>query len=675
MKRKRSQPTVSAFAARRLAAQAAVEVVQEDEVGNSDGETQDPVDVPPSPAKTDDVEFIEAAEQDVIQRSVPIELLETHEEEGATRILLKPGQSFTVHGICSIHLPVDHRVLLDGSHPPCRSTNTRDCLFVNSSRVHGFVTFKARDDLPEHDKVPISLESASTPAFKTLHRYGLLKTCYHPDIDAVLALTDGKRPRDADAGGLKSFLIEPHGNERSLQTPVGWQALIDDCLADREAGSEAVGEQLRILLVVGGKNSGKTTLCRMICQRMRFHEDEHTGFLVDLDPGQSDLAPPGVLAACPIKTTRYARSALSDPMPDNDAPTLQQWYGSTTPKDDTTAYLDKCEALVELVLEQLRRPTSQAGHRRPIIIVNTPGWITGSGLDLLVQLSLILSATGSLELVKMTEVDILDRFYVGRADDISQDEIKVWDLAPDRPAAARPTDVTAAILRQICMIEYFHRSSANAAPLIEQPEWQVLLDATCVQNAQRTGAFNVCGFDIGDTELAPADLLSAVNGTICAMVLTYSEEESADDMSLKTGYEETSHPKCSALKIRRRTTYDQQATNVRELMLGLCIVKGFTFKRCAASDDVPAADRTACIVSLISPVQYDRLELRGAKQELWLHTGKIEMPACMILDRPSNTALTTNAPYVDSSTGKGQGRSVLHVRRNLGRRSQAHAAT
>ncbi|KAI5950049.1 GRC3 [Candida margitis] len=131
------------------------------------------------------------------------------------------------------------------------------------------------------------------------------------------------------------------------------------------------------LIVIGNKNSGKSTFCKSLSEYLRF-ERKQSVVVMDLDPGQSDNSSPYCMSlSIQMPTGSCSNSGyLFDKYED--------YYGFTSPMDAPTRYLEITRKLYSIYLLRYK-------HKGMRLIINTPGWIKGFGKTLLQKVTSIVS--------------------------------------------------------------------------------------------------------------------------------------------------------------------------------------------------------------------------------------------------------------------------------------------
>ncbi|CAM4616192.1 hypothetical protein PO909_007115 [Leuciscus waleckii] len=128
------------------------------------------------------------------------------------------------------------------------------------------------------------------------------------------------------------------------------------------------------VMVVGPTDVGKTTLCRVLLNCAVRLGRRPT--LVELDVGQSSISVPGTMAALCIERPADVEEGFSVQAP------LVFHFGSTTPGTNIKLYNKLTSSLAEVFSQrcEVNRKASVGG-----CIINTCGWVKGSGYQALVH--------------------------------------------------------------------------------------------------------------------------------------------------------------------------------------------------------------------------------------------------------------------------------------------------
>lgn len=257
-------------------------------------------------------------------------------------------------------------------------------------------------------------------------------------------------------------------------------------------------------LVCGPKSAGKSTFSKLLVNRLltRDGPSSSLGVLVlDLDPGQPEFAPPGTLSLVhvtqPNLGTPFTHASLDD-----GANRVIRCHAlaSVTPASAPDFYL---ECVFDLF------SAYRQSYKDHPLVINTPGWILGTGLDLLDQ---IIRHVSPQEVLYMSE-------------DGPGDSVETLRTATSNRFITLPsqqsefTSRTAAHLRAMQAMSYFHtkateslespRLSWVSSPLSAIPPWHVRY------SGPDSGILGILSYD----DQSPPELLAeTVNGMVLAAV-------------------------------------------------------------------------------------------------------------------------------------------------------------
>ncbi|KAM6479042.1 hypothetical protein HDV62DRAFT_164198 [Trichoderma sp. SZMC 28011] len=391
---------------------------------------------------------------------------------------------------------------------------------------------------------------------------------------------------------------------QELSSPPAWNKKLADLVSVAKDGPFTT-------LVCGPKSAGKSTFSKMLVNRIFTSEATRTGShgiaILDLDPGQPEYAPCGTISLVHIARPNLS-AAFTHPNLDDESYRVIRCHAlaSMTPAAAPEHYL---ECVLDL-LDYYRRLL-----RNCHLLINTPGWILGTGQDLLVE---IISRVNPPEVIYMSEDGPADVVEVLRGA-----TKRTFTTLPSQPSefASR----TAAHLRAMQAMSYFHldqkqliaglRPSWNPSPLSSIPPLQVRY------SGNQRGILGILLYDYQ----SPSELLSqAINGMILAAVdvedpkafrnLASTAQLSVDGGG-KNGY--------SAMEdfISRTTEGLPYIPNASDITLDPC------FSRTIGLVLIRGIDTTTQTLQLLTPIPLQTIEqIRSQGRQIVLVHGKFDAP-------------------------------------------------
>lgn len=277
--------------------------------------------------------------------------------------------------------------------------------------------------------------------------------------------------------------------------------------------SDSTEERKRTIMVCGPKSSGKSTFAKILGNRLLSQASKGVA-LLDLDPGQPEYSPPGQLALVHIQEPNFG-APFSHPVPGGSSKIIRAHsIGSISPALDPHLYMS-----CVLDLFSHYRQSGSAVRDCPLII-NTPGWVFGTGLEILVDI-----------IGKIKPTDIIYMSQEGPPEVYGT----LKEAAGSTPLYTLPSQVseyttrTAAHLRTMQAMSYFHLDPASTnslswtcQPLTSYPPWEIRY------TGENPGILGVMCYG----EQPPADLLAeTINGSLVAIVVI-------DDMAAIPGWDD-----------------------------------------------------------------------------------------------------------------------------------------
>lgn len=232
---------------------------------------------------------------------------------------------------------------------------------------------------------------------------------------------------------------------QELKAPAEWNKKIAGLVSKK-------GSKQQVLLICGPKSSGKSTFARLLTNRLttdeaRLKTRAGAGVaILDIDPGQPEFSPPGIISLVHMDGPNLSPSFCHPNGPPEQQGLLKSHaICAVSPAMDPGHYL-------ECVLDLYAEYQGKLAHKYPLII-NTPGWVQGTGLDILVDLIQEIQPT---EVVYMSK-DGPEETVEGLSLACEKTRCSALSTLPSQ--ATEYTSRTALHFRTMQMLAYFHQDS------------------------------------------------------------------------------------------------------------------------------------------------------------------------------------------------------------------------
>lgn len=198
------------------------------------------------------------------------------------------------------------------------------------------------------------------------------------------------------------------------------------------------------VLVVGPKSSGKSTFARILTNSLLSTRAHKSCFYLDLDPGQPEFSPPGLVSLVEVKIPvlgpTYTHPLSLD---SQDSRMIRQHaIASTSFKDDPDHFMACALDLYNHALKLRKR------HPGVPLIINSCGWVTGTGASVMADFAF------NADLSDIVAIDALEQSLMEKL--ATADERTVLHRLSRRLPA--PTSRSPAELRTMQTLAYFHQS-------------------------------------------------------------------------------------------------------------------------------------------------------------------------------------------------------------------------
>jgi polynucleotide 5'-hydroxyl-kinase GRC3/NOL9 len=265
-------------------------------------------------------------------------------------------------------------------------------------------------------------------------------------------------------------------------------------------------------MICGPKSSGKSTFAKLITNKLlyatvetsnRSKSAKPTGVaLLDLDPGQPEYSPPGQLSLIHLHASNFG-PPYSHPTPGAESRVIRSHsIGAVSPSLDPSLYM----ACALDLFAHYRNLLSLIANCP--LIINTPGWVLGTGLEILVGLIAKVHPTEVIYMSQEGPVEVVESL---------RDAGKSIPLITLPSQGSEYTTRTAAHLRTMQTMSYFHLDSSSSnglawkdSPLTSVPPWQISY------SGEGGGILGIMCYG----EQPPANLLAdTIDGSLLAVVV------------------------------------------------------------------------------------------------------------------------------------------------------------
>ncbi|SCU84845.1 LAFA_0D12354g1_1 [Lachancea sp. 'fantastica'] len=153
----------------------------------------------------------------------------------------------------------------------------------------------------------------------------------------------------------------------SLNISSSWAKKLDELSLFHRGNSH----DMRVM-VLGGKNSGKSTFLRLLLQRFLHvdNEDDESIFYLDVDPGQTEYSGPDCISLSSVQKDLELGNPLGQ---SRNLPIVERYVGTNSPSAYPTKYLAEITELIESFSNEVHMGTT---------VLNVPGWVKGFGIQI-----------------------------------------------------------------------------------------------------------------------------------------------------------------------------------------------------------------------------------------------------------------------------------------------------
>lgn len=349
-----------------------------------------------------------------------------------------------------------------------------------------------------------------------------------------------KRAQLFSDNGAQGAYLQP------LISPPEWNSVLSTC--------STITTKPRMILICGPKSSGKSTFAKLLVNKLLTTQGETTNqkktgkingvALLDLDPGQPEYSAPGQLSLIHVQKPNFG-PPFSHPTTSSANKSIRSHsIGAISPAMDPSLYM---ECALDLFAHY--RNLLSSSPTCPLV-VNTPGWVLGTGLEILVEL-----------IQKIIPSEVIYMSQEGPS------EVAVGLREADKsvPLLTLPSQLseyttrTAAHLRTMQYMSYFHLEVTNkeglawgGKPLTSIAPWEIRY------SGESPGVIGILCYG----EQPPKSLLAeTINGSLVSVVVI-------DDLSAIPGWSSSNTADVIWPENQDTGDIEHQAFNDEDIHLG-----------------------------------------------------------------------------------------------------------
>ncbi|KAL2186262.1 hypothetical protein L209DRAFT_686671 [Thermothelomyces heterothallicus CBS 203.75] len=378
--------------------------------------------------------------------------------------------------------------------------------WVHAPHCHAVPVLRTKDDTV--------LELRSHPAAKELRQMATLNPVFAKLWNESPREESTSRPKPSATFQIiyTSQDVPKRAVLQELTSPPEWNKKLSGLVTAKRKGTP-------VIFLCGPKSSGKSTFGRLLTNR--FITDRGgvknrpwtNVAVLDIDPGQPEYSPPGVISLVRIATPNLSPAFCHPTLTPSGGQLRAHAIASVTPALDPAHFI---ECVLDLFAQYQRGPDANSP-----LLINTPGWIQGTGLDILTEL---------ITSVRPTEVIYMSQD--GPEETVNSLRAACATTTPSTPFITLPSQSselssrTPLHFRTMQTMSYFHLKRQPSIQEQQSPQVQPYptWDSTPITDLRpwrvRYAGKNrgILGILCYDHQPAPSLLAEAINGTVLALV-------------------------------------------------------------------------------------------------------------------------------------------------------------
>ncbi|KAF8607773.1 hypothetical protein BDV93DRAFT_541952 [Ceratobasidium sp. AG-I] len=570
---------------------------------------------------------------------------------GTTQLMLLQG-SIELLGVLLTPSKKLHRIFAPRSHPlPIISAPyAQKGEQINVSPVKAALFHELPDHIrkfvsPEHSVVLLQESPTGVEGLGDVVRP--FKNVFEPDArDAVYSSSVFR--------GFHILKTEPQ-NDAVFYLPHDWETAMNRITSPTSDHGSNISNghehDAPVVLVRGGKNSGKSTFSRTLANRLT-NSYQRVAF-IECDLGQSEFTPGGMVSLNVLTSPIFG-----PPFTHLSLPRCAHFVGGNSPRTSPSHYLSALSDLAQRYHLELKYSTAfddepMFDHERDVshristtipLVINTQGWVKGMGADLLRSIEGIFKPSHIVDFQLPGVTSVLDaplnrRTLFGETIDPPSSNVSTNIVVAAISPPLRPPRFSAADLRGLALISYFHgcfnsreKKPESLDDLVSHWDTSLPLRAIApITIDMNLGLESIVIAAPSGDDIVPAELSNAL---ICGVVGLVTPESTLEPPA--TTY------------VRGALPPSPQASRC----VGLAFVRDISDMKLQVLTPTPARELKHCRIAVL---------------------GELNMPVWAFLNQDGDETEEGGLPYLQwgRSIAESAGGERRRIRRNIMRRGQA----
>ncbi|TLD33002.1 hypothetical protein PspLS_00970 [Pyricularia sp. CBS 133598] len=372
--------------------------------------------------------------------------------------------------------------------------------WIHSPHCHALPVIRCSEDA--------TLELCSHPAASSLRDLGKLSPKFEKLWNDAAAEESLNKPKTSTRPSYTILYTNEDGPRAAPLQELSSLAEWNKKLASLAAASRK--SESMTILVCGPKSSGKSTFGRLLANRLvtetnRRNDQPKPGVaILDIDPGQPEFGAPGVLSLVYVESPNLQPSFCH--------PCVSTTGRSRIVRSHSIAAISPItnpDHYTECVLDLYTTYATKLRRKCPLVI-NTCGWVQGTGLNIITEL---------IDRIRPTEVIYMSKEGPEETVEALRDAcLSKMPLVFMPSQSSKYTARTAADLRMMQMMSYFHVDQPSSAP--EYLQWNTNPLASITPWTLKYGGQDraILGIMCYDYEPTAEMLAPLIDGMILAIV-------------------------------------------------------------------------------------------------------------------------------------------------------------